>query len=125
MQTKKIIIDIDNTLTINNSSLNYKTKLPRLDVIERISIYRELGYEIILHTARNMKTYGGDISKINKNTLPIIIEWLEKHNVEYDGLIVGKPWCGEGGFYVDDRAIRPEEFTSLTESQILKKLNNY
>lgn len=125
MHTKKIIIDIDNTLTVNNSSSNYKTKLPRLDVIQKVSEYRKLGYEIILYSARNMKTYGGDLSKINKNTLPILIEWLDEHNVEYDGLIVGKPWCGEGGFYVDDRSVRPDEFVLLTEAQILDKLNSY
>jgi capsule biosynthesis phosphatase len=125
MQNKKLIIDVDNTLTVNNSSSNYKTKLPRLDVIQKLSEYRKLGYEVILYSARNMRTYNGDISKINKNTLPVLIDWLEEHSVEYDGLIVGKPWCGEGGFYVDDRAIRPDEFTSLTEQEIIDKLNSY
>ena len=34
-------------------------------------------------------------------------------------LHMGKPWGGKGGFYVDDKAIRPDEFTSLTYEEIL------
>ncbi len=115
---KKIIIDIDDTITIHSSSVKYEDKLPRKDVIEKISEYRKNGYEIILHSARNMKTYSGDISKININTLPVLIDWLKKYNVEFDGIIMGKPWCGEEGFYVDDKSIRPNEFVNLSESEI-------
>ena len=31
---------------------------------------------------------------------------------------MGKPWGGYGGFYVDDKAIRPSEFVKLTETEI-------
>lgn len=44
----------------------------------------------------------------------------------YDEIIIGKPWCGYDGFYVDDKAIRPSEFISLNYEQIkelLKKEN--
>jgi capsule biosynthesis phosphatase len=71
-----------------------------------------------------MKTYEGDISKINKHTLPTLIKWLEDNNVEYDGLIVGKPWCGEKGFYIDDKAIRPDEFLTMSEDRIQKLIGN-
>ena len=70
-----------------------------------------------------MKTYNGEISKINKFTLPILIEWLENNNVQYDGIIMGKPWCGEKGFYVDDKSIRPNEFVNLSEEEINKLIN--
>ncbi|CDT98899.1 Capsular polysaccharide biosynthesis protein (fragment) [Vibrio coralliirubri] len=36
----------------------------------------------------------------------------------YDEVIVGKPWCGHEGFYIDDRAIRPSEFVNLTFDEI-------
>lgn len=121
---KKIIVDIDNTLTIHNSSNDYSKKEIRQDVLEMLNAYKIRGYEIVLFSARNMKTYDGDISKINKHTLPVLIEWLEKHHVEYDGLIMGKPWCGEGGFYVDDKSIRPDEFVNMSEEDIHKMLGN-
>ncbi|TOH10543.1 capsular biosynthesis protein, partial [Vibrio parahaemolyticus] len=72
--------------------------------------------------ARNMRTYEGNIGKINIHTLPIITKWLNEHNVPYDEILVGKPWCGHDGFYIDDRAIRPSEFVNLSYSQITQLL---
>jgi capsule biosynthesis phosphatase len=123
-ESPKIIIDIDDTLTINNSSDNYSTKKIRPGVAEKIREYRMNGYEIIFFSSRNMRTYNGDVSKINKNTLPILLEWLKENEVEYDGIIMGKPWCGDGGFYVDDKSIRPDEFINLDEAQIQKLITN-
>ena len=120
MKIKKIIVDVDNTLTIDSSSNSYKLKIPNKPLIEKLKVYKNNGYEIILFSARNMKTFNGDISKINKTTLPILTEWLEENNVEYDGIIMGKPWCGELGFYIDDKAIRPDEFINMKEEDIKK-----
>jgi len=75
-----------------------------------------------------MRTYDGNVGKINVHTLPTILDWLERHKVPYDEVIVGKPWCGFDGFYVDDKAIRPSEFTSMTYDEIqemLKKENPF
>ena len=116
---KKIIVDLDGTITLANTA-NYKSVLPNIELIEILKKYKSLGYEIVICTARNMRTYEGNIGKININTLPIIIEWLDRNDVPYDEILVGKPWCGDEGFYVDDRAIRPSEFTSLS----LEKINN-
>lgn len=69
-----------------------------------------------------MRTYQGNVGKININTLPVIIEWLNKHNVPYDEVIVGKPWCGTDGFYIDDKAIRPSEFISMSYEEIIQVL---
>ena len=52
----------------------------------------------------------GQIGKINANTLPLILDWLAQHEIPYDEIHVGKPWCGTEGFYVDDKAVRPSEF---------------
>ncbi len=65
-----------------------------------------------------MRTYEGSIGKINARTLPIIMTWLEENNVPYDEIYVGKPWCGNQGFYVDDKAIRPDEFVQLSYEEI-------
>ena len=47
-----------------------------------------------------------------------VIDWLRRHDVPFDEIHVGKPWCGTEGFYVDDRAVRPSEFLSLSRGQI-------
>ena len=86
---KRIIVDLDNTITNDSSSINYKDKTYDSELVERLNQYRALGYEIIIFTARNMKTYKGDVSKINLNTLPLIIDWLSKINLNYDGILVG------------------------------------
>jgi capsule biosynthesis phosphatase len=118
---KSIVLDIDNTIctTINS---DYKNSIPNIEVIEKINLYKNEGFKIVLYTSRNMRTYEGSIGKINKNTIPILVEWLLKHNVLYDELIVGKPWCGNSGFYVDDRAIRPNEFLSMNFKEITELL---
>lgn len=116
--TKKIVIDLDETISSKIEGQSYESALPRGDVIARMRQYSEMGFEICIFTARNMRTFEGNIGKINAHTLPIIIEWLAKHNVPYDEIIVGKPWCGHNGFYVDDRAIRPSEFLRLSPQEI-------
>ncbi|CDS95361.1 HAD hydrolase family protein [Vibrio coralliirubri] len=114
---KKLVVDLDGTLTQANTS-DYENVLPRKDVITQIQKYKEIGFSIVIATARNMRTYEGNVGKINIHTLPIIIDWLDRNNVPYDEVIVGKPWCGHEGFYIDDRAIRPSEFVNLTFDEI-------
>ncbi|GBR01399.1 capsular biosynthesis protein [Asaia lannensis] len=115
---KRLVIDLDDTLTVNNPDLSYSEKEPNLPLIAKLREYKAMGFEILIQTARNMRTYQGSVGKINANTLPVIIDWLNKHDVPYDEIYVGKPWCGTEGFYVDDRAIRPSEFVSLSLSEI-------
>ena len=65
-----------------------------------------------------MRTYDNNLGKVNKNTLPNIVNWLDDNNVPYDEIYVGKPWCGFDGFYVDDKSIRPSEFVEMSYEMI-------
>ncbi|WP_166372299.1 capsular biosynthesis protein [Psychromonas sp. SA13A] len=114
---KKLIVDLDGTITKADTN-DYINVSPNLAVIKQLRHYKELGYSITIHTARNMRTYKGNVGKINIFTLPIITAWLEKHQVPFDEILVGKPWCGHDGFYIDDRAIRPSEFSALSIDEI-------
>lgn len=118
----KIVIDLDGTLTIDDPALDYADRRPRTDVIERLREYRALGFEICILTARNMRTFEGNVGKIAVHTLPVIQDWLARHEVPHDEIVIGKPWCGRDGFYVDDRALRPDEFASLSAEQVSKLL---
>ncbi|WP_374569710.1 capsular biosynthesis protein [Phenylobacterium sp.] len=115
---KRLVFDLDGTIALDDPARGYPEREPNQDVIEKIREYKALGFEIIIASARNMRTYGGRIGLINANTLPVIIDWLARHEVPYDELHVGKPWCGTEGFYVDDRAVRPSEFVSLSFEEI-------
>ena len=110
-------MDLDDTIcsTVNG---DYANSVPNADVVQRIVEFKQQGFEIVISTSRNMRTYAGNVGKINANTLPTIIQWLNKHQVPYDEIYTGKPWCGTEGFYVDDRALRPDEFVKLSVQDI-------
>ncbi|MCA8318266.1 capsular biosynthesis protein [Burkholderia multivorans] len=112
-------MDLDDTICSTRGG-NYAESTPRAEVIQRLHEYRAQGFQIVISTSRNMRTYEGNIGKITANTLPIIIKWLDKYNVPYDEIYVGKPWCGTEGFYVDDKAIRPDEFINMSYEEIKK-----
>ena len=119
---KKLVVDLDSTITLGDTS-DYRNVSPNLEVIRQLVIYKEQGFTITIFTARNMRTYEGNVGLINVHTLPVITEWLAKHSVPYDEIIVGKPWCGKEGFYIDDRAVRPSEFASMSFEEITALLD--
>ncbi|MBC2689521.1 capsular biosynthesis protein [Pseudomonas kielensis] len=114
---KRIIMDLDDTICSTKDG-DYAKSTPKPEIIAKLRDYKALGFEIIISTSRNMRTYSGNVGKITANTLPIILEWLKQHDVPYDEIYVGKPWCGNEGFYVDDKAIRPDEFAAMSHEQI-------
>ena len=59
---KSIVIDIDGTLCpIKKKTENYEDLIPFKPVIKKIKEYRDEGFYIILFTARNMRTYDGNL----------------------------------------------------------------
>ena len=119
---KRIIMDIDETICTTKNG-DYRNAEPIIEVIEKIKEYKSLGFEICFSTSRNMRTYGGKAGKMAANTLPTIMEGLEKHQIPYDEIYIAKPWCGFEGFYVDDKAIRPDEFVDLSYQEINQLIN--
>lgn len=118
---KNLILDLDHTISIteNGDYLNSKNIQA---VIDKIHDYKKAGFNIVIYSSRNMRTFENNIGKINKHTLPAIVNWLDLNNVPYDEVYIGKPWCGFDGFYVDDKSIRPSEFVNLTYEEIKKML---
>lgn len=115
---KRLVMDLDGTLTIDDPAVPYPDKAPNRAVIEQLRAYKAEGFEIVIATARNMRTHDGNIGRINAQTLPVILDWLRKHDVPYDEVHVGKPWCGHDGFHVDDKALRPDEFARLSYAEV-------
>ncbi|MBR6689894.1 MAG: capsular biosynthesis protein [Bacilli bacterium] len=109
-----MIFDIDGTICpIKKKNENYEDLIPYEKMIKKIKELKELGFRIILYTSRNMRTYEGDLEKINNYTKPVLVRWLEKWDIPYDELLIGKPWPGPVGFYIDDKAIRPNELINF------------
>ena len=111
---KVIVMDVDGTITLEKGSSSYSDVEPCYEVVEKLRQLKQAGFWIILHSSRNMRSYAGNLGLITKHAAPILIDWLNRHDIPYDELHFGKPWCGNGGFYVDDRAIRPREFAELS-----------
>ncbi len=114
---KRLVMDLDGTLTLGDSK-DYRAVSPNPAVVAQVREYKARGFEIVIATARNMRTHENNVGKITAKTVPIIIEWLEKHDIPYDEIFVGKPWCGHDGFYVDDKAVRPDEFARMSYEEI-------
>ena len=110
---KRIVFDIDGTLTVDEAGRPYHTRKVRKNVRDQLIAYKARGFTIILASSRNMRTHDNSIGIINAKTLPILFDWLERNDIPYDEIHIGKPWCGEDGFYVDDKAIRPSELLAL------------
>src|SRR5690348_6403678 len=110
---KRLVFDLDGTLTHDDASVDYAERQPNTAVAAKLRDYRAQGFEIVICSSRNMRTYEGQLGKINAHTLPVILDWLGRHDIPFDEVHVGKPWCGTEGFYVDDKAIRPSEFLAL------------
>lgn len=113
------IFDLDGTICpIKKKDEKYEDLIPFTEVVDKMRELKEQGFNILIFTSRNMKTYDGNLGLINANTAKIILAWLDKWNIPYDEIIYGKPWPGENGFYVDDRAIRPRELLEKTTEEL-------
>ncbi len=123
-QKNAIVIDLDKTIAqAKNEGQEYPDLKPNLKVVAKLRQYRKQGFYIIIMSARNMRTFGGNLGKINAVTLKIILQWLDRFKIPYDEIHVGRPWCGYNGFYVDDQTIRPDEFVNLSLKQINKLIH--
>lgn len=103
----RIVVDLDGTIcTLKEKNETYNDVVPLKESIESLQKLKQDGHEIIIHTARNMKTWDGNIGKVVANIGKDTLEWLDKYNIPYDEVVFGKPY---GDIYIDDKAL---SFTS-------------
>ncbi|MCF0131509.1 MAG: capsular biosynthesis protein [Pseudobutyrivibrio sp.] len=114
-----LVMDIDGTLCpIKRPDEQYIDLIPYPEMVQKLRACKEDGAKIVLFSSRNMNSYDGNIGLINKNTAPVLFEWLKKWDIPYDEIVFGKVWPGHKGFYVDDRAVRPDEFLQHTPQEL-------
>jgi capsule biosynthesis phosphatase len=119
---KRLVFDLDGTLTHDDPALSYADKRPRTEIVQKLREYHAAGFTIIIASSRNMRTHQSSVGLINAKTLPTMFEWLAKHDIPYDEIHIGKPWCGMEGFYIDDKAVRPSELQSMSYDEIVAML---
>ncbi|PZD95303.1 capsular biosynthesis protein [Paenibacillus sambharensis] len=98
----RIVIDLDGTLCgLRQEGQTYADVLPLEGAVEAVKQLKAEGHTIIIHTARNMKTTGGNVGGAIANIGLTTQRWLERFEVPYDELVFGKPY---GHLYIDDLA---------------------
>jgi capsule biosynthesis phosphatase len=121
--SKCLVLDLDGTICPEKGSeQSYADLVPYEHMVELVRQYKASGFYIIISTARTMRTYDGNVGRILANTARATLDWLDRHGIPYDEIHFGKPWAGRGGFYVDDRTVRPDEFQRLSTDEILDLL---
>ena len=109
--TNVLVVDLDGTLCpIKSAGQSYRDLRPEPLMLARLQDLARQGWRIVIQSARGMRSHDGNAGEINAHVLPVVIEWLRRHEVPFHEIHMGKPWPGDNGFYVDDRSVRPREF---------------
>ena len=104
--TNVIVTDVDDTILFTENR-DYDNSLPNVPVVEGLRKLKDKGWKVILMSARGMGRSNGDIASVSEEVKAEIKKFVEKYNVPCDDIILGKPWAS---YYIDDKAIRPDEF---------------
>jgi len=107
----RICIDIDGVLcSLRREGETYRDVVPIPGAVEKLRALRAAGHVVILFTARHMKTCGGNAGMVVARIGAITLEWLARHEVEYDEIYFGKPWAD---IYIDDNAMRFQSWDEI------------
>lgn len=109
--TKVLVVDLDGTLCpIKGPRQAYQDLQPEPLMLARLRSMAAEGWRIVIQSARGMRSHDGNPGEIAAHVLPVLIDWLKRHEVPFHEVHVAKPWPGDNGFYIDDRSVRPREF---------------
>lgn len=119
MAEKTFIMDVDRTIRTApknpDGSYDYANARPHLNVIAKANMLYDQGHRIIYYSACGMRTFKGDVYRIEEYHRPILEKWAADHGVKYTELKFGKIWY-QDYFFVDDRNLTIDQFlTSETE----------
>mgnify|MGYP003624702388 FL=1 len=101
--SKTIVIDCDGVIAARNNGRSYADADPLSYGVEQVCKLYDMGYEVILYTARYGDREGGNIHMQYQRGYQEWLQWLEKNGVKYHKAFMGKP---AGALYIDDKAAR-------------------
>ena len=116
----RICLDVDGTLCeLKSRHDDYAAVRPLPHAAEAIRKLRAAGHYVILATARHMKTCGANVGLVVARQGQTLIDWLNRHGIEYDELWFGKP---HADLYVDDKAMAFQgNWFALDEDELLRR----
>ena len=100
---KKIIVDCDGVIADKNCGGDYSKAGPLQYGIDQVNKLYDMGYEVILYTARYGEREHGNIHRQYERGYEEWLKWLNEHNVKFHHAYMGKP---AGVLYIDDKAAR-------------------
>jgi uncharacterized HAD superfamily protein len=86
----QLIIDLDGTICTEEKTFSRAMAIPLPGAIDSVNMLYDEGHTIIIYSARSWPEY------------EMTHHWLQKHDVKFHQLIMGKP---VGDAWIDDRAI--------------------
>jgi len=104
------VFDMDGTFCTQQKSEEYHLAKPIPQMIDKMNGLYLAGHHIIIFTARGMKTYQKDVSRVIARYDAETRDWLDKNGVLYHELIFGKPI---GDVYIDDKGVNANDFIDL------------
>jgi capsule biosynthesis phosphatase len=103
ISNQRICFDLDNTLvTYPKIKNDYTSVKPIHYNINFLKYLKSFGNTIIIHTARRMKTYQGNVGKCLCDIGKITFDTLNKFDIPFDEIYFGKP---HADIYIDDLAV--------------------
>lgn len=114
---KSIVIDLDDTISFTTTR-GWENAQPIVPTIEKIQDLFAQGWEIHIVTARGQLSCNGDSELAREKYETQIVKWLNSNNVPFTSLSFQKKLAM---YYVDDKALRPDEFAELDIQQLSGK----
>lgn len=105
-----VAFDLDDTLcsrTQNEGGVEkYHTCYPLEDAIEVVNNLHDLGFEIVVYTARGMSWFKGDVKACYDNLYDLTHAQLVEWGVKFDRLVMGKMHYD---VLIDDKTVNPDD----------------
>ena len=118
--SKRLIVDCDGVIADKSHGGDYAKASPMLHGIEQVNKLYDLGYEIVLYTARYGDRENGNIHMQYARGYVEWTNWLEANNVKYHYAFMGKP---AGVLYIDDKAARVNGNSEEGWSEVWKEIS--
>lgn len=104
--TKSVVCDFDDCLSFTLNR-DWENATCNVELAGKLNQLIDDGWEVHIITARGQLSCNGDCDAADKKYRAQIESWLNKHGIKYTTLSFQKKLAS---YYIDDKAIRPEEF---------------
>ena len=118
---KRLIVDCDGVIADKDHGGIYADAGPLQHGINQVNKLYDMGYEIVLYTARYGDREKGNINRQYERGYREWTDWLEKHGVKYHHAFMGKI---AGVLYIDDKAARVNSDSEEGWNQVWEEIDD-